>query len=262
MTDGHRRVAWFSCGAASAVAAKVTVEVYGDDCEVVYCDTMSTEHPDNARFFADVERWLGRPITVIRSTEYASVDDVFERRRYMAGVKGAPCTTQMKKIPREVWQRPDDVHIFGYTADEVKRADDFEEKNPALHVEWSLIERGITKDDCLASLREANIALPEMYAIGFEHNNCLGCVKATSAGYWNLTRRHFPEVFERRVRQSRAIGARLVRIRLPNDPPAKRKPNGRLEDAPRHFLDELPPDADAPQDDIDCGPVCQLGEAS
>jgi hypothetical protein len=26
----------------------------------------------------------------------------------------------------------------------------------------------------------------------------------------------------------------------------------------RIFLDELPPDADAPDDAIDCGPVCQI----
>lgn len=241
MSDGHRRLAWFSCGAASAVAAKLCVETYGDGCEVVYCDTLSAEHPDNARFFADVERWIGRSITVIRSATFSSVDDVFERRRYMAGVGGAICTTQMKKVPREAFQQAGDVHVFGYTADESKRADDFERRNPSLAVEWLLVDRGISKAACLRMLAEAGIALPAMYSLGFEHNNCLGCVKSQSPGYWNLTRRLFPDVFERRVRQSRAIGARLVKIR-----------------GVRAFLDELPEDADAPHDDIDCGPACQL----
>jgi hypothetical protein len=236
-----RRVAWFSCGAASAVAAKLTVEAYGDDCSVVYCDTLSAEHPDNARFMRDVEAWIGRPVEVIRSATYESVDAVFERRRYMAGIGGAACTTQMKKLPREAWQRPDDIHVFGYTADEAKRADDFEERNPSLRVEWILIDRGIDKAACLRMLAEVGIALPAMYALGFEHNNCIGCVKSASPGYWNLTRRLFPEVFARRCEQSRAIGARLVKI-----------------GGVRRFLDELPPEADAPHDDIDCGPVCQL----
>jgi hypothetical protein len=205
-----RRVVWFSCGAASAVAAKLAVEQYGAACEVVYCDTMATEHPDNARFFVDVERWIGRSITVIRSDRYATVDDVFERRRYMAGVAGALCTVEMKKLPREAWQREGDVHIFGYTAEEGKRAADFEERNPALHVEWILIDNGISKARCLSMVRAAAIELPTMYALGFEHNNCLGCVKATSPGYWNRTRRLFPAVFDRRVRQSRALGVKLV----------------------------------------------------
>lgn len=236
-----RKLVWFSCGAASAVAAKLATEFYGDACEAVYCDTIRTEHPDNLRFFNDVEKWIGRKITVIRSAKFGTIDDVFEQTRYMAGIAGARCTTELKKLPREAFQRDSDTHIFGYTSDEQKRADDFERRNPALCVEWFLIDAGIDKARCLEILSEAKIALPAMYGLGFDHNNCIGCVKATSPGYWNRTRRHFPEVFERRARQSRAIGARLVRIKNV-----------------RRFLDELPPEEDAPDDDIDCGPVCHV----
>lgn len=245
--DYMRRLVWFSCGAASAVAAKLAVEAYGDGCEVVYCDTSKSEHPDNARFLADVERWIGKPITVIRSTKYESVDDVFTGTRYMAGIAGARCTVEMKKIPREAFQRPDDIHIFGYTADEQKRADSFEDQNPTLHVEWLLIDRGITKEDTIRMLVEAAISIPEMYLMGFDHNNCIGCVKATSAGYWNRVRRLFPEVFERRCQQSRLLGVKLVRFKLPGE-----------DRVTRRYLDMLPPDAEAPDDAIDCGPVCQV----
>ncbi len=74
-------------------------------------------------------------------------------------------------------------------------------------------------------------------------HNCIGCVKSQSPSYWNLTRDLFPDIFERRARQSREIGARLVRV-----------------DGERIFLDELPPDAgrDEPHDEIECGPVCQM----
>jgi hypothetical protein len=236
-----RRVVWFSCGAASAVAAKMAVEKYGSAVDVIYCDTMSAEHPDNARFFADVERWLGRPITKIKSGKYADLDEVFERTRYMAGIAGARCTTELKKLPRESFQRPDDIHLFGYTVEEKDRAEDFERNNPALDVEWILIENGVNKRDCLRALSDAQITLPVMYSIGFDHNNCLGCVKATSPTYWNRVRKLFPKVFERRARQSRLIGARLVRVN-----------NERI------FLDELDPDAQGDLfEAIDCGPVCQ-----
>ncbi len=236
----NRRVVWFSCGAASAVAAKLAVDSYGPACEVVYCDTLATEHPDNARFFADVERWIGREITVIRSDRHATVDEVFERTRYMAGIAGARCTTELKKLPRERFQLETDTHIFGYTAEETKRAQSFEDHNPGLYVEWLLIELGVTKAECLRLLGEAGIAPPAMYALGFDHNNCIGCPKATSPGYWNRIRRLFPEVFARRARQSRELNARLVRVK-----------------GQRIFLDMLPPDADAPDDNIECGPVCQ-----
>lgn len=236
-----RRVVWFSCGAASAVAAKLATETYGSDCEVVYCDTSRDEHPDNLRFLADVEKWIGRTIALIRSDRFEGVDQVISRTRYMAGVSGARCTVELKKRPRELWQRPDDVHLFGYTVEENDRAEQFEENNPELHVEWPLIVNFITKRECLNRIGEAGIKLPAMYGLGFEHNNCLGCVKATSPGYWNRIRQHFPETFDKRARQSRLLGVKLARL---NDV--------------RVFLDELPTDAVGADDAIGCGPVCQM----
>jgi hypothetical protein len=235
-----RVIVWFSCGAASACAAKLSVQKYGDACKVVYCDTMSAEHPDNARFFREVEAWIGSPIEVIRSRTYTDIDDVFQRTRYMAGVAGARCTTELKKMPRIAFQKDTDTHVFGYTIEERRRAANFEDANPALVVEWLLIDEGVTKQACKDALAAAGIALPVMYALGFDHNNCIGCVKSSSPGYWNRVRRLFPDVFARRARQSRLIGVRLVKVK-----------------GVRIFLDELAPEEHAPDDDIDCGPVCQ-----
>jgi hypothetical protein len=96
-------------------------------------------------------------------------------------------------------------------------------------------------DDVLCDPETVRVlGVGQLNALGFEHNNCIGCVKSASAGYWNRTRRLFPDVFERRAQQSRVIGARLVKIK-----------------GVRAFLDELPEDAYAPDDAIDCGPTCQ-----
>lgn len=238
-----RMLAWFSCGAASAVAAKLAIERYGDSCEVCYCWTLPTEHPDNARFLQDVEHWLRRPVTILKSSRFETVDDVFAARRYLAGIRGAPCTVEMKKMPRLNYQQDGDVHVFGYTADERNRAARFEESFPELRVVWLLIERGLTKADCLAVLRFANIELPKMYQLGFRNNNCLGCVKATSPGYWAKIRQHFPEVFARRVEQSRKYGVRLTRYK-----------------GKRIYLDELPDDVQfrGKEESISCGPDCGI----
>lgn len=235
-----RRIVWFSCGAASAVAAKLTVDKY-PDVAVVYCDTSKDEHSDNLRFRGDVERWIGRTVQVIRSEKYSTVDDVNEKRRYMAGPKGAICTTELKKIPRFTFQRPDDIHIFGFTSDEKRRIDRFKSGNPELYLEWPLLEAGITKDDCYRRIIEAGINLPAMYGLGFKNNNCIGCVKATSPAYWSRTRFLFPERFRLRAERSRALGVRLVRLH-----------------GERIFLDELPADASTrgEQEDISCGPEC------
>jgi hypothetical protein len=226
------------------VAAKLAFEKYERQrVHLVYCDTLETEHPDNARFMKDVEAWLGVTVERIHSQDFQNIDEVFEKTRYMAGIGGARCTAEMKKVPRFQYQRWDDTHIFGYTAEEQSRMDRFEQANPELRVDWLLLEHGMTKQRCLEEVESAGIKLPVMYSLGYNHNNCLGCVKATSARYWNMVRRDFPDVFERRARQSREIGCRLTRYK-----------------GERIFLDELPPDYLPPEplEDISCGPDCQL----
>jgi hypothetical protein len=57
---GDTIVVWFSCGAASAVAAQRTIEKYGNFCTIrVVNNPVKEEDDDNRRFLRDVEKWLG-----------------------------------------------------------------------------------------------------------------------------------------------------------------------------------------------------------
>lgn len=247
---GDRILCWFSCGAASAVATKLTLEIFGaagpfdwrNEVIPVYCDTSLSEHPDNERFISDCERWFGMPITRIKHPEFSTVDEVFESKRYMSGIAGACCTSALKKVPRLAFSKPSDIHVFGYTDDkkERKRAVDFEARNFELKLLWILQLEHITKQMCLDRLMQAGIEIPAMYKLDYDHNNCIACAKATSAYYWDKTRTDFPEVFARRAKQSREIGCRLVRVK-----------------GKRMFLDELPPGPyKKRRENLSCGPEC------
>jgi len=244
----QRVLAWFSCGDASAVAAKLACDKHGASCEVCYCDTFAYEHPDNRRFLSDIEKWLGRPITILHSDDYKDIYDVFNRTRWLVGVGGARCTTELKKNVRIAYQRPDDIHVFGFTADEQHRVDRFHAENPDLRAEFPLIEHGVTKTDCHAMIREAGIELPAMYRLGYQNNNCIGCVKGQS-GYWNKIRRDFPEAFERMAKMERKLNAAICKKEGVTNGKRWRK---------RVFLDELPPDAGRydEEPDIECGVLC------
>lgn len=137
MSEG-RVIAWFSCGIPSAVASKVSLQLFGSRCQVVTCDTRPSENSDNYRFSREVEQWLGVPITYIRNDKYKDVDEVFEKTRYMSGITGARCTTELKKIPRLEFALPDDVHVFGYHYGEQLRAQEFAKRNPDLICETAL----------------------------------------------------------------------------------------------------------------------------
>jgi len=93
---------WFSCGAASAVAAKKTIEQYGNTCNIrIINNPIKEEDSDNQRFLKDVEKWLGVKIETCINHNYPSCSavDVWDRG-YMSGIAGAPCTLELKKHAR------------------------------------------------------------------------------------------------------------------------------------------------------------------
>ena len=248
--QGDTIAVWFSCGAASAVAAKKTVEKYGESCTVrVVNNPVAEEHEDNQRFLRDVEKWLGCKIEVATNSRFpgCSAVEVWEKRKFMSSKHGAPCTLELKKEARAEWEQvnPCDWLVLGFTADERHRDERFRrtERKNLLPV---LIDENITKDDCFRILFSAGILIPAIYDLGYPNANCIGCVKATSPTYWNHVRRMHPEVFASRAEQSRRIGARLVRVK-----------------GKRIFLDELDPlakGASMKGMDFECGSFCEERE--
>lgn len=210
--NDRRRVRWFGCGAASAVAIALDLRLHPGGV-VAYCET-GAEHPDNERFLRDCERWWNTNVIRLRSDEYADIWDVWERRQFIAGPDGAPCTGILKKAPRLTFQLPDDIHVFGYTCDltDQTRAKRLAETFFELTIENPLITAGLDKAACLSIVEGAGIALPVMYGLGFANNNCIPCGKATSPNYWSAIRLYFPDQFWRMVTLSRDLGARLTRI--------------------------------------------------
>ncbi len=236
---------WFSCGAASAVAAKKTIELYPQHIVRVINNPVLEEDADNQRFLKDVEKWLGVTVEFAYNKKYpaASAKEVWADRKFMSGIGGAPCTLELKKEARYQWEKDNhaDHHVLGFTVDERHRHDRFiVTERPLLPV---LIDAGITKAMCFEIIKAAGIKLPRIYDMGYPNANCIGCVKATSPTYWNHVRQQHPAVYADRAMQSREIGARLVRHK------------GR-----RIFLDELPVDAKGrsmKSMNTECGIFCE-----
>lgn len=242
--NNRRTLCWFSCGAASAVATRLTL-TETPNAVIAYCETGS-EHPDNERFMADCIRWFNAPIERLKNARYRDTWHVWEKERYLSGIAGAKCTKVLKVQPRLEFQRPTDIHVFGYTYDgtDRKRADALRENYPELTIKTPLIERKLTKEACLELVARVGIELPPLYALGFQNNNCIPCVKAQSPAYWALVRKQFPDKFERMAKLSRELNVRLCRIK-----------------GGRRFIDEIP--ADQPTTNPiqpSCDFLCHLAE--
>jgi hypothetical protein len=242
-----RTVVWFSAGAASAVAAKLILAEHPPDLYtgpvIVYTDPGS-EHEDNKRFIGDCEEWFGHEVIRLRSDRYKDTWQVWEERRFLVSPAGALCTAELKKRVRFRFERPDDIQVFGYTAEEQHRADRFRRQNLEVTLRTPLIERGLTKSDCLAMVERAGITLPAMYLLGYQNNNCVGCPKG-GRGYWNKIRRDFPHVFERMAKLERTLGHTIFR-----------------DDGAPAWLDQLDPKRGNADDEpsFECSLLCHLAE--
>lgn len=207
------KVCWWSAGATSAVAAKLAIDKYGD-VELFYI-AISSAHPDNKRFIEACESWYGQSINIVTNDKgYADQFDVIEHTGYVNGPSGARCTLELKKEVRRKIQheyQPTN-HIMGYeySAKEINRAIRFKEQYPETNPIFPLIENKISEAEAHAILIGAGIELPEMYKLGFNNNNCIGCVKG-GKGYWNKVRQHFPDVFNRMAQLEREKGHSCIK---------------------------------------------------
>jgi len=216
----------------------------GLEPHVVYHDTRS-EHPDNQRFLANCEKWYGLKIERNSSEKYHDIWDVFERERWIIGVRGAKCTTVLKREMGRAYERPDDVQVFGFDLSEAHRIHRFRINNPEIHLETPLLGARYDKRRCLEVLASAGIKIPMMYRLGYGNNNCLGCPKG-GMGYWNKIRRDFPETFARMAAVERRLD---VAINKSYAGDGIRK---------QVFLDELDPKAGRGYvEPMDCGLFCQ-----
>lgn len=242
-----RLVCHFSCGAASAVATKLAIEENARGAKypvLILNQHVAQEHQDNARFLADCEKWFGMSITVVWGRYNGDIYEAFEGEKYIAGVAGAVCTRILKKEVAAAYWLPGDIDVLGYTAEEQDRHDGWIDANNHRRSLAVLIDRGLGKADCFAIVQRAGIKLPVMYELGYEHNNCIGCVKG-GMGYWNKVRDDFPLEFRRMADFTRAKGVKLLK-----------------RQEVRIFLDELQPgDGDIQTEpSIQCGIFCELAE--
>ena len=231
-------VAWFSAGVSSAVAIKLVI----DKVDLIMYTHIDDQHPDGMRFVKDCEKWFGKEITIIQS-KFKSVENVCLSQRYINGPNGAACTRLLKRKVREDFERDnEDTHfryIWGFDNTEKHRhVRHVEVTMPAFQHVSPLIDRNYSKPAVHKILKASNIERPAMYDLGYNNNNCVGCVKG-GMGYWNHIRVDFPEVFEARAKMERKVGHSCI--------------NG-------IFLDELDPKVGRHTPPVvnDCGIFCEL----
>lgn len=240
-------ISWFSAGVSSAVATKLII----DQIDRIIYTHIDDQHEDTMRFVKDCEQWFGKEVEILQSP-LKSVEGACMKARYVKGVAGAACTRMLKREVRMKWEyeQPLDAklrYVWGMDCDEIYRLDDPDRglrvKMPNQQHVCPLIDLRMTKEMAHEVLSASGIKRPAMYELGYLNNNCKGCLKG-GMGYWNKTRRDFPEVFEQRAKMERDIGATCLKE----------------TDGTRIYLDELDPERGRNEPPIvgNCGILCEV----
>jgi 3'-phosphoadenosine 5'-phosphosulfate sulfotransferase (PAPS reductase)/FAD synthetase len=195
-------ICWWSGGVTSAVACKVAIDLFGlESCRMIMIDTRN-EDDDTYRFKKDCEQWYGKEIEVIASDVYPTIQDVWHRFNSLNVATGAICSTNLKRLVRERWQKTNDYdyQVFGFEFEkkEFNRALSMKLNHPNSRAIFPLIMMGYDKNACMEIVVKAGIDIPMMYQLGFNNNNCFktGCVQG-GIGYWKKMKVDFPDKFER-----------------------------------------------------------------
>jgi len=228
-------VSWFSAGVSSAVATKLAI----DKIDRIIYTHIDDQHIDTLRFIKECGCWFRKPVEIMQSP-LKNVDNALRAACYVNGVRGAPCTRLLKRRVRKEWEddKRDLTYVWGMDAGEWDRCERIISSMPDQFHLFPLHNKNIGKQEAHEILIASGIKRPVMYDLGYNNNNCIGCVKG-GQGYWNKIRVDFPNVFKKRAETERLIGGTCIK---------------------GIYLDELNPQAGTQSDFImdDCGLFCEL----
>lgn len=205
-----KHISNFSGGLCSFWATMRAIEANGKDNVVaLFADTLY-EHPDLYDFNRRAEDVMGIPIT--RICVGLTPWQLFRREGLIGNDRFPICSTKLKREPLNSWMetyyemdhrqenlfKPKAEVVLGFDFTEYNRVADFQNQ----HLNWT-VEAPMTDEplwDKCKMLREAlrlGFKEPELYALGFPHNNCGGgCVKAGISHFVHLYH-VLPEVFNK-----------------------------------------------------------------
>ena len=192
-------VVFYSGGLGSWATAKHVIETHGpDNVTLLFTDTLG-EDPDLYRFLDDTEKDFGIPIT--RLADGRTIWEVFKDKRLLGNSRIAPCSHELKQKPARKWieQNCDPATTILYVGIDWSET----HRLPSVVRGWDpyTIQAPLTDPPYLDKqairdlLEESGIALPQLYVLGYAHNNFGGgCVRAGHGQFLHMLETR-PEVY-------------------------------------------------------------------
>lgn len=206
-----RVISTISGGKASGYVAWWALQHYPKDDVVLYFNDTGWEHPDLHRFLNDLSVFLDHPI--VHDNDGRDVEMVAYDQHAIPNNRLPFCSHTLKAQRLQRYCQDGDVLLFGIGANERHRAKRIKEVyeivsvNRAITVSlrFPLIEFYIDDIAIAQFYKKHAIETPELYKLGFSHNNCGGgCVRSSKKQWLHLLQVQ-PETYAERERFEREI---------------------------------------------------------
>lgn len=201
-----------SGGIGSWAACRLWIDQHGaEGMALLFADTLY-EDEDTYRFLEDAASELD--VSLYRVSATKDIWSVFRDHRWIGNSQLAHCSWDLKTEPSRHWIRsaaPEATTIIvGIDATEDHRLPDITARwgTEGLTVRAPLVEAGWWKRRAQDAAERVGLKPPRMYAMGFGHANCIGCVKG-GQGHWLRVRQHFPDMFSYHAEQEAKLRAEL-----------------------------------------------------
>lgn len=243
-----KHIVSYSGGVGSAITAQLIVDLYGkNNTALLFADT-KVESPDLYRFNHDIENLLGCEFITI--ADGRTPWQVFNDEKFIGNSRIDPCSKILKRNLIKKWLRENfkshEVTVWvGIDVTEEHRLPPVVANNYPYIYRSILVELQIfvTPDIKRAWCKENKILIPNLYELGFSHNNCGGfCVKAGLAQFKKLYEL-LPEVYMENEKEELAAMVRNPNLR----PFLKKTINGvkhyiTMKEYREKYLSQLTPD--------------------
>jgi len=210
-----RTIVALSGGLSSAWCAEWALRTHPKEEVVLYFNDTKWEDKDLYRFLNDIEIKLNHKIII--DSDGRSPTELFVDNRALANNRMPFCSRILKAERLQRFFESGDRLVFGIGLDEIIRAHKityvyqsiYTRTGKLAHLEFPLIKNKVSKQDIIGKIESLGIAIPRLYKLGFEHNNCSGGCVRSGKSQWAHLLRVLPEVYKERENTEEYLRALL-----------------------------------------------------
>jgi len=216
-----KHIVMFSGGIGSWMTARRVKETYGnDDIVLVFADTMM-EDDDLYRFLNEAAADIGGELVIL--ADGRDPWQVFHDVRFLGNSRIDPCSRVLKRELIAKWLKktydPTNCIIYlGMTWMEDHRFTRAQRYWTPWTVAAPMCDKPyLLPEQMMQVCRDAGIAPPRLYSLGFNHNNCGGfCIKAGLGHFYKLLKT-MPERYayheQKEIELGKYLGKRVTILR-------------------------------------------------